>query len=277
MSISAIIPCFNRASTLPRALDSVLQQSSAVAEIIVVDDGSSDETAAILSAYGSQIQVLKQSNQGVSVARNNGIAAATGDWIALLDSDDEWLPDKIAEIEQAQAENPEIRLFHSDEIWIRNGTRVNPMNKHQKSGGEIFQQCLPLCVISPSAVVFEREHFLRLGGFDPFLVVCEDYDLWLRWCWNQPVHYIDKPLIRKYGGHADQLSQQLPAMDRFRIHALHKILQNPGLKADDRRAARAQLLRKLEILINGAEKHDNKEILQQFGPMLRAYQARDIA
>lgn len=275
--ISVVIPSYNRRQSLRRAIDSVLLQSEPVDELIVVDDGSEDGSREAIEPVAEKLQWIQQNNHGVSHARNQGIKAATGDWVALLDSDDEWLPEKIARIKAAIKQYPSITLFHSEEIWIRNGVRVNAMNKHQKSGGMIFQQCLPLCVISPSAVVFRRDHFLQLGGFDEDLPACEDYDLWLRWCWNKPVHFIDTPLIRKYGGHDDQLSQQFAAMDQFRIHALHKILQNPGLSNDDRAAARAQLIRKLEILLRGAEKHANKLLMQQFGPMLSAYQSQDVA
>jgi len=109
---------------------------------------------------------ITQTNSGVSAARNAGIRAANCDWVALLDSDDNWLTNKIKTMRQAVAEHPEYRLFHSDEIWVRNGVRVNAMNKHQKSGGWIFQKCLPLCVISPSAVVIKRELFDQVGLFD---------------------------------------------------------------------------------------------------------------
>lgn len=266
-SISVVIPSYNRLPLLINALESVLAQTSKVDEIIVVDDGSNDATGEEISLRFPQIRLITQANRGVSAARNTGIRAAGCDWIALLDSDDRWLPDKIKTIRQAQVEHPQFLLYHSDEFWIRNGVRVNAMKKHQKSGGWIFQQCLPLCVISPSAVVIKREIFDRVGLFDESLPACEDYDLWLRICQQMPVYYIDKPLITKYGGHEDQLSGQYWGMDRFRIRALEKLLNDTKLGEADRQAAEAMLTHKLNILLKGACKHGNQAIIDEFSPL----------
>lgn len=246
-----------------------MAQTSAVDEIIVVDDGSNDGTANQIPELFPRVKLLTQSNSGVSAARNLGINTATGDWIALLDSDDSWLPDKIETIRWAQSDHAEFSLFHSDEIWIRNGVRVNPMNKHRKSGGWIFQECLPLCVISPSAAVMRRDLFERVGLFDESLPACEDYDLWLRICHQHPVHYTDKALITKNGGHADQLSRHYWGMDRFRIRALKKLLDEASLTDMDRRAAENMLVRKLEILLKGARKHGNQSIIDEFQPLFK--------
>ncbi|MCK4707802.1 MAG: glycosyltransferase [Gammaproteobacteria bacterium] len=224
MEISVIIPSYNREETLVRALNSAFNQTSKASEIIVVDDGSSDNSADIIRRQFPDVKLIQQTNQGVSAARNTGIKSAQYDWIALLDSDDEWLPEKLEAIRQAHKDHPEEILFHSDEIWIRNGTRVNQMNKHAKYGGQIFKFCLPLCVISPSAVIIHRSVFDQIGVFNENLPACEDYDLWLRLCHRFAVFYIDQPLIKKYGGHADQLSRKFWGMDRFRIRALHDLM-----------------------------------------------------
>lgn len=270
MRISVVIPSYNRASYLPFALDSVLAQTSAAEEIIVVDDGSSDDTSDLLTRY-PQIRVLRQANRGVSAARNLGIKNAQHQWIALLDSDDSWLPQKLEKIRQAQQLHPEILLFHSDEIWIRNGVRVNPMRKHRKSGGDIFQHCLPLCVVSPSAAVIEKPLLETIGLFDESLPACEDYDLWLRICHNHPVHFIDQPLIIKHGGHADQLSRKHWGMDRFRIHALYRLLRNAPLTPTQEKLARSMLTRKLDILLKGAYKHHNQQVIDEFSPLAEHY------
>lgn len=272
MQISVVIPTYNRLSTITRAIDSVLRQTSSVDEIIVVDDGSTDDTESYLRANYPQVRFTYQQNQGVSAARNRGIKLAQHSWIALLDSDDSWLPNKIENIRQAQLENPDYHLFHSNEIWIRDGVRVNAMNKHGKSGGWIFQKCLPLCVISPSAVVINRELLDATGLFDETLPACEDYDLWLRICHRYPVYYIDQPLITKYGGHSDQLSNRYWGMDRFRIHALRNLLDKASLAKDDRQAAERMLEKKLNILLKGAHKHDNQSIINEFSPLLEICQ-----
>jgi glycosyltransferase involved in cell wall biosynthesis len=272
MQISVIIPSFNRRHTLARALQSVYDQSSPVDEVILIDDGSTDDSAAMVAREFPEVKVIQQPNSGVSAARNRGITAARHEWIALLDSDDCWLPQKIAAVREAATTHPGYILYHSDELWVRRGVRVNPMQKHRKSGGWIFAQCLPLCAISPSAAVIQRKILLELDLFDESLPACEDYDLWLRLCHRFPVHYMDQALIIKYGGHEDQLSHQYPAMDRFRVRALHRLLTTEDLQPADFEAARSTLLAKLEILIKGAHKHGNNPLIEEFEPLYQRWQ-----
>ncbi len=267
MQISVVIPSHNRKHTLERALQSVFQQNSPVDEVILVDDGSTDGSEGLVEQAFPSVQILRQPNLGVSAARNRGIEAARFEWVALLDSDDRWLPEKIEKIRQARRQHPNFVLFHSDEIWMRNGVRVNPMNKHRKSGGWIFEQCLPLCAISPSASVIKKSTLESLGMFDESLPACEDYDLWLRLCHRYPVHYLDQPLIVKYGGHADQLSRQHPAMDQFRVRALHRLLSETSLSLEQQAAATKVLQSKLDILIKGAIKHGNQKLIDEFVPL----------
>ena len=272
LEISVVIPSYNRAHTLGRALSSVFNQRYPAHEVIVVDDGSSDNTQQLINNEFAQVKLISQNNRGVSAARNSGIRAARSDWIALLDSDDEWLAEKLECIQLAYQKNPALQLFHSDEIWIRNGVRVNPMNKHAKSGGHIFHKCLPMCVISPSAAVIHRSLFDQIGLFDEDLPACEDYDLWLRICHRFAVHYIDQPLIRKYGGHDDQLSARYWGMDRFRIRALHRLLDAPTLQPDQKAQTIQMLIKKLRILLKGAHKHQNQSLLDEFTPLLQHYE-----
>ena len=259
MQISVVIPTHNRISTLPRALDSVLAHTRQANEIIVVDDGSEDDTATLVARDYAECRYLYQPNRGVSSARNLGIANAKGEWIALLDSDDAWLADKLALQAEALAKRPGLRICHTEEIWIRNGIRVNPMQKHRKMGGRIFQYCLPLCVISPSSVVLHRSLFQEYGDFDIRLPACEDYDLWLRLCAREEVLFVEQPLTVKYGGHADQLSRRHWGMDRFRIQALEKTLLSAPLSNADRRAVLHVLIEKAGILAQGAEKRKRHE------------------
>jgi len=256
MSVSAVIPTFDRSAVLVRAVESVLAQTLPVDEVIVVDDGSSDETRAVIAERFPDVRLESIAHAGVSAARNRGIALATGDWIAFLDSDDEWLPRRLERQMEALDEAPGHRIVHCEEVWIRNGRRVNARRHHRKSGGRIFERCLPLCVISPSAVLLERTLIEAHGGFDESLPACEDYDLWLRLCAEEPVLFVEEPLIVKYGGHADQLSRTTWGLDRFRIEALEKALANPALDAAQREAVLAELERKLEIFVAGARKRD---------------------
>jgi len=271
MRISVVIPSYNRRHTLERALRSVIEQTSAVDEIILVDDGSTDDSAAMTTQLFPDIKLIRQSNRGVSAARNRGIRAARHDWIALLDSDDSWLPHKIQSIREAALLHPGHVLYHSDEIWMRRGVRVNPKQKHRKSGGWIFKQCLPLCAISPSASVLRKSTLQALGLFDESLPACEDYDLWLRLCHRFPVHFIEQALIIKYGGHEDQLSRRYPAMDRYRVRALHRLLETESLSAEYFEAARATLRAKLDILRKGARKHGNHSLIDEIEPLHRRW------
>ncbi len=266
-SVGVVIPTFDRAHTLARALDSVFAQTLPPQQVIVVDDGSTDSTPDLVAGYPG-VSYLRQENRGVSAARNLGIRHCGCDWIALLDSDDEWLPEKLGVQFEALAENPGHRLIHCDEIWIRNGRRVNPADRHRKRGGWIFEYCLPLCVISPSAAVIERSLLIEAGGFNEQLPACEDYDLWLRVCSRFPVLYVDRPLLRKYGGHDDQLSRKHWGMDRFRVQALRDLLATGSLSESDRQAALASLREKCRILITGARKRGNSEIVTQYEALL---------
>lgn len=256
MEISVVIPTFNRAHTLKRCVDSVLSQSYSPFEILVVDDGSTDDTSEILKTYGDKIIVFKTENSGVSAARNYAIARSKGGWVALLDSDDEWLPNRLQEQVDYLKIFPNIKLVHGEEIWVRNGKRVNPKKIHKKSGGYIYQNCLPLCCISPSASLIKKEILEEFGGFDEAFPVCEDYDLWLKITSKYEVGYIETAIITKYGGHEDQLSRKFFAMDLWRVRSMKRML-NSNLAGEDRLATVNELIRKAEILILGYKKHDN--------------------
>ncbi len=269
--ISVIIPTYNRVTLLSRSIQSVIEQTAYPFEIIVVDDGSTDHTEPMIAADFPMVSYYKQSQQGVSAARNKGIGLAQSPWLAFLDSDDEWMPEKLARQQQAIAQNATMQLCHSDEVWIRNGQRVNPHRKHQKRGGWIFQHCLPLCAISPSSVLIHQSIFDAVGLFDENLPACEDYDLWLRITHQFPVLYVDQPLLIKYGGHEDQLSRKHWGMDRFRITALENLLANYQLQADDRKAACQTLISKLEIYLKGAHKRGKQLETLHYQQRLKYY------
>ena len=243
---------YNRRELVARALESVSAQTFTDWELIVVDDASTDGTWEYLrSAWDrAPVRLLRQRvNSGVSAARNTGIGAARGDWIALLDSDDEWKPPKLEKQMAALAESG-LAVCHTDEIWIRNGVRVNPHKHHAKHGGRIFLHALPRCVISPSSILLQRAVFDAVGLFDESLPACEDYELFLRLTCRCEVLYLEEKLTVKYGGHPDQLSRAHPAMDRFRVRALDRLLKDAAapLTAEERAAARDTLVRKAAIV-----------------------------
>ncbi|BAF69788.1 glycosyltransferase family 2 protein [Nitratiruptor sp. SB155-2] len=255
---SVIIPVYNRANFIARAIESVLHQTFRDFELIVVDDGSTDETPKVLERY--PIQVIRQENKGVSAARNRGIKAAKGKIIALLDSDDEWKKNHLRTHADFFQSHPEYTIHQTDEIWIRNGKFLNKKKIHQKKSGYIFYDSLRLCLISPSAVAIKKELFNEVGLFREDFEVCEDYELWLRITKKYPVGFTPIQTVIKYGGHEDQLSQKYFGMDRWRIKAMLPFCEDPKV--------REIALQKCTILINGAKKHGNQQILQEFEPIL---------
>ena len=261
--VSVIIPTFNREKFISECVQSVLAQTLPAREIIIVDDGSTDATYNILRDLGfnslstkkTVLRYFFQQNRGVSSARNLGIKEARSEYIALLDSDDLWLKSKLdRQVSAFQNDTQSSRLCHTDEIWIRNGVRVNQHKKHKKHGGNVFQSCLKLCCISPSSAMMHRSVFEDFGFFDEDLPACEDYDFWLRYSAKEDVNFIDEPLIIKKGGHSDQLSGAHWGMDRFRIYSIEKILKEPDLKLVHKTEAIHEVILKLEILINGSQK-----------------------
>jgi glycosyltransferase involved in cell wall biosynthesis len=251
--VSVIIPTYNRGWIIKEAIDSVLAQDFKDFELIVVDDGSTDNTSEVFASYGNDIKVLFQKNKGVSAARNRGIAEASGQFIAFLDSDDLWLPQKLSTQVEFFNQVSEAFICQTEEIWIRNGRRVNPKKRHKKASGMIFKPSLELCLVSPSAVMIRRSLFDRVGRFDETLPACEDYDLWLRISCRFPVHLIDTPLIIKRGGHDDQLSSMI-GLDKFRIKAIEKIIESNRLSDDQYRAAVKTLKKKCDIYAAGCRK-----------------------
>ena len=262
MKISVIIPTFNRKKTLGRAIQSVMNQTLSPFEILIIDDGSNDGTEEWVKENFQNIKYIYQDNSGVSSARNIGIENAYGDWVAFLDSDDEWLPNKLYEQVKAIDSNPEMKFFHTNEIWIRNGVRVNQMKKHKKYGGYIFEKCLDICRVSPSSVLIQKEVFDNIGIFDESLRVCEDYDLWLRITSKYSVVFLDIPLIYKYGGHADQLSKVNDGIESYRIQSLEKIIKSGCLSNEQKAMAVNALVNKMKIYSKGLEKRKKLTALQ---------------
>lgn len=274
--VSVVIPTHDRKEILPRALDSVIKQTFSDWELIVVDDGSTDDTDKMILRDYPAVRYCRQENAGVSNARNSGVAMASGEWIAFLDSDDAWLPEKLDRQLSGLAVEPELRLSHTDEIWIRNGRRVNQPKEYAKSGGDIYRRCLPLCCICPSSVLIRKDLFEEVGGFDEAFPACEDYDLWLRITAREPVHYLEQALVRKYGGHEDQLSTTVWGLDRYRILALEKILSEKNLLPEDQLLTKETLIGKLRILVGGARKRGNGEVAAEYEPRLFTWEQAGV-
>jgi glycosyltransferase involved in cell wall biosynthesis len=260
MDISVVIPTYNRYSVLQRALASVYAQTHKPKEIIIVDDGSTDETSQILKLF-PDAKYYYQKNSGVSSARNLGIKKSNHEWIAFLDSDDEWHPEKLQEHLALHLNKPELQMSYTDEKWIRDNKEVKLPKKYRKSDGHIFKECLSHCIIAPSATIIHKDLLGKVGLFDESLKVCEDYDLWLRVACENEIGLIDKKLITKYGGDADQLSMKFWGMDRFRVKALEKLFKYHNL---EKQLIKSVLIEKYSVLLIGAKKHDRIQDINNY-------------
>jgi len=175
--VSVIIPTYNRAVFVLKAIESVLAQTFTDYEIIVVDDGSTDNTdqqVANLVKSNEKVRYYKIVNQGVSFARNFGVDQSRGEWLAFLDSDDQWLPKKLEKQVLEVTNNNFIDIIYTDEKWIRNGKFVNKKKYQGKYSGDIFKECLASCFIGPSTVMMRRsllDKYSRLIFLIPFVKI----------------------------------------------------------------------------------------------------------
>jgi glycosyltransferase involved in cell wall biosynthesis len=267
--VSVIIPTYNRAELLPKALHSVDQQSLACDELIVIDDGSTDVTAKLVHRFAETsstvVRYLYQKNGGASAARNLGIQEAASDMLCFLDSDDWWDKNKLARQYAAMETAPDYLISHTRETWFRHGKRVNQKKKHAPPHGDIFARSLGMCVVGMSTVMVRRSLFEQYGFFDESLFCCEDYDLWLRVSGKEHFLLVDEPLTLKNGGRADQLSAiHRLGMDTWRIRSLCKLLRSNSLTDTQYQLAHAELMRKCTIYGNGCIKHGRTKEGQEY-------------
>ncbi len=258
--VSVIIPTYNRAQLVGDAVTSVLNQRCVKPrEIIVVDDGSSDETPQRLAQFADVVRYVVQEHRGVSAARNRGITISTGEWVAFLDSDDYWLPEKLLHHWRFCLASHDMLLSQTDEIWLQRGHRRNPKKYHEKPSGYCFERLLVRCLVSPSAAMVHRSIFDRVGLFDERLPACEDYDFWLRVGYRYPLGLVARKLVVKRGGRDDQLSSTVPCLDRYRIASIVKLLIRERLTEEQRAAALAVLAHKCSLYAQGALKRGRSE------------------
>ncbi len=252
---SVIIPAFNRVSFLGKCINSVLAQSYTDLEMIIIDDGSTDGTKKLITSYKDErINYFYQQNHGVAHARNRGLALAKGEFIAFLDSDDWWDPEKLEKSVGFINRFPRIRIFHSEEIWYKKGGLLEQRSKHKKPTGFVYKNSLPLCCISISTAVIHRDVFNAIGLFDESMEACEDYDFWIRATAEYEVKLIPEALTLKDGGRPDQLSSRVWGLDRFRIKALEKALSSGLLSPEYYGLTLKELKKKCSIFAKGCEK-----------------------
>ena len=277
--ISVIIPTYNRASFVEEAIQSVLVQdffirnASIPFELLVIDDGSTDNTKEVVRSFGDKVKYHFQEHKGVSAARNLGLELTQGDYLAFLDSDDLWKKEKMSTQMSFMKSFPIAKVCYTEETWIRRGVFVNPQKKHQKYSGWIFDKVLPICLLSLSSALFKREVFEEIGKFDEELPACEDYDFGIRLALKYPVYLLQKPLIIKRGGHSDQLSRKYWGMDRFRVKALEKAL-NLNLKPEQEILVRQEIVKKYQILAKGFEKRNKQEEMRKCLSLIDKYRPK---
>lgn len=235
-AVTVVIPTWNRPKMCQEAVASVMAQTWKDFQVLIVDDGSSSDAIDELQNKNwrdRRVKLIRQEHRGVSSARNRGISEAQGTFIAFLDDDDLWRPEKLERQMEFFRAHPEAVIVQTDEIWMtqkQDGRlcRVFPKRYHQKPNGHILPASLYRCLVSPSAVCLRKSVFDQIGVFDENLPACEDYDLWLRLGRVHPVYRMAGAgdLTVKRGGRPDQLSGQW-GLDRYRILALKKFLMLP--------------------------------------------------
>lgn len=263
MSISVIIPTYNRSDFLERAILSVANQIFPCSELIIVDDGSSDETGKTVERLARQLsfplKYFYQENKGAAAARNTGLRNASYRHICFLDSDDRFMPEKLSSQLKAMQQTGYL-ISHTREIWFRRGKLLNQKKKHRPRGGYIFKKCLQMCVVGMSTVMADRSLFDKYGYFDESLPCCEDYDFWLRVSVREKFLLVPHQLTIKDGGRDDQLSVVYRmGMDRYRVQSIVNLLENVSLDESQYALALTELEKKCAIYGNGCLKHGREE------------------
>lgn len=265
--VSVILPTYNRSTFISQAIHSVLAQGDQLGELIIIDDGSTDDTTTLITKRFNRDDIVyrKTTNRGPASARNLGVEMARYPYLAFIDSDDRWQPGKITKQMLAMHENPRFDISHTDEIWYRLGQHLNKKSIHKPRHGYIFPHCLQLCAVGMSTVIMKKELFLQSGGFDESLPCCEDYDLWLRLSWQHDFLLVPQALTIKEGGRPDQLSWQYRVgMDKYRIQALENLIENYPLAELQLKQTIEELKRKCLIYGNGCIKHGKEEQGRQY-------------
>jgi glycosyltransferase involved in cell wall biosynthesis len=271
IEFSLVIPVYNRRELLLEALSSVLAQTRLPTEIILVDDGSSDGSAEAARFFlaekggGVSWNILTLEHSGMAGAvRNRGVEAARSEWIAFLDSDDLWEPEKLASQEAYIAAHPNVRLVHTREKWLRGDKIISQKKQKHKREGDIFSDALVKCIIGPSTTVIRKDLWDQTGGFRENIEIAEDYELWLRITAGDAVGYIDTPLITKRAGGWDQLSEKYGQIEKFRLQGLGDLVESDWFRKqglEERRCelARGEFIRKCQIYALGCEKRGRRE------------------
>ncbi len=239
--VSVVIPTYNMAAFIGQAISSVLAQSMTDLELVVVDDGSTDETAQVVSGFGDRVSYIHQANNGGNSARNRGVAAAHGRYVAFLDADDTWLPEKLELQLRVFDEYPSVGFVGCGyQVQNHDGTRSHEtVVRRNYPSRDAFVRALQICQILPgsaSGVVVRRQTLLEAGPFDQSIRIAEDWDMWLRLAQLCDVHFVEQVLvtIRRHGG--KPAFRNLANFERWHRYVIEK-----NIPAERRPAALAMM------------------------------------
>ncbi len=225
--VSVIIPVYNAGKTIREALDSVLAQTYRDFELIIVNDGSTDDSDAVIHRYitdgRGDITCVAQKNKGAAAARNAGIRIARGELIAFLDADDLWDTDKLKTAVDALEARPEAMMVFSDMRHSVDGKMIHASYLHERgyrhvSSGQVYDNLLKENFIFTPTVVMRKSVFATIGYFDESLKIAEDYDLWLRVARDHEVLFVDRPLVtrRRLGANITE-NREVYALSAIRL------------------------------------------------------------
>ncbi len=277
--VSVIIPVYNRPKMVKRAISSVLNQTFKNLELIIADDGSTDETKAVINSFLSdlRVKILLLEHCGFpGLVRNRAADLAEGKWLAFLDSDDIWLEDKLEVQLRYLDKHKEFLFIHSLEKWIRNRIEVSQIHRKHKKEGDLFEISLGKCEIGPSTVMIDKDLFLSVHGFREDLEICEDYELWLKLTSENPVGYIDQILVIKNGGHENQLSKKYGYIENFKIEALRGLVDKYYFTNEKMVPARKELAKKCRIYSKGCRKRGKEIEADNYEELYISYSVDDV-
>ncbi|MGC2638718.1 MAG: glycosyltransferase [Acidobacteriaceae bacterium] len=243
--VSVVIPVYNRADLLPRSIESVLAQTVPAREIIVVDDGSQDGSADVASRYGGRVQVIRQQNQGVAAARNAGICAASGEWVAFLDADDALLPHAVEKNLACVHAHPNAGVVYGDAVVVdpHGSAQTLFLDGKPPAEGWVFDRLLNSGFVNCSAVMVRRKALLDVGLFRAGMRHAEDYELWLRLARHCEFALVPEP-IAVYYRQPSGLSLNHLGMARGEVSICEELLRQP-LTAEQRHNLRCRMARNL--------------------------------
>lgn len=256
MIVSVIIPAFNSEQYIAECIDSVLVQTFQDFEIIIIDDGSTDDTVSIISEYkNDRIKLFHQDNSGSAAARNYGVKQSSGIWIAFIDADDIWLPDKL----QKQLEHCSNQAWSHTDLFFHGSfypkyTKATDFTS--KHSGFILNNLLVENSIGTSSVVLKKEIFHELGGFNTDLRALQDWDLWLRIAEKYQACYIDQPLVY-YRVHTSSVSRNVRKTLPYHINLIDRVFSQQSIHRQQQKLKYKALSRSCRICSQIAEQEED--------------------